>query len=185
MSQWRTVLEEVIRDRRGGLVGYASLFAPDRSSAEDLVQEALVRVFSHPRTLRSVPSAEQYVRRAIRTAFLDQARKDKTWRGKQHLFASDETARGPEQAVQSGMDVRAALAALSPRERACVVLRYFEDLPVADIAAELGIGQGAVKRYLSDGSSKLRGILAVETDTDLDAGSESAHVSPIDQRSAR
>jgi RNA polymerase sigma-70 factor (ECF subfamily) len=181
VSQWRDVLEEVIRDRRTGLVGYASLYASDRASAEDLVQEALVRVFSRARGLRTVPSAEQYVRRAIRTAFLDQVRKDQTWRRKQHLFAADDPARSPEHAVQAGLDVRAALGSLSPRERACVVLRFYDDLPLADIAAELGIGEGAVKRYLSDGTARLRGLLGVDTGDDT----EPAAVTQLDQRSAR
>lgn len=181
MAQWRELLEEVIRERRGSLVGYASLYAPDRAGAEDLVQEALVRVFSRSRDLRSLPAAEQYVRQAIRTAFLDMARKDRTWRGRQHLFADDEAARGPEQSVQAGMDVRAALATLSPRERACVVLRYFDDLTVPDVAAELGVGQGTVKRYLSDATATLRGLLDVTVD---DAG-ESATVTHLDARRAR
>ena len=44
---------------------------------------------------------------------------------------------------------------LTPRERACVVLRYYEDLKVDDIAEWLGISAGAVKRYLSDALAKL------------------------------
>ena len=183
MNQWRDVLEEVIRDRRTGLVGYASLFASDRASAEDLVQEALVRVFSRTRNLRTVPSAEQYVRRAIRTVFLDQVRKDRTWRGRQHLFATDEATRGPERAVLTRLDVRAALATLSPRERACVVLRFFDDLTVADIAAELHVGEGSVKRYLSDGTAGLRDILAIEID--VDDATEPITITQFDQRSAR
>jgi RNA polymerase sigma factor (sigma-70 family) len=43
-----------------------------------------------------------------------------------------------------------ALRSLSPRQRACVVLRYYEDLPVAEVAAVLGVGDGTVKRYLSE-----------------------------------
>lgn len=182
MSEWRAVLEEVIRERRTGLVGYASLYAADRASAEDLVQEGLVRVFSRARDLRSVPAAEQYVRRAVRTAFLDQVRKDQTWRNRQHLFAVDDPGRSPEHAVQAGMDVRAALATLAPRERACVVLRYFDDLPLADIAAELGIGEGAVKRYLSDGTAALRGLLGADADAHEPA---SFTVTQLDQRRAR
>ena len=55
-----------------------------------------------------------------------------------------------------GLDVRAALGALPPQERACVVLRYLDDLTVRDVAAELGLSEGAVKRYLSDGTRTLR-----------------------------
>ena len=49
-----------------------------------------------------------------------------------------------------------ALLTLPPRERACVVLRYLEDLPVAAVAAELGLAEGTVKRYIADGVAKLR-----------------------------
>lgn len=161
MSHWRTVLEAVVRDRRADLVGYACLYTSDRAAAEDLVQEALVRVFSRTRNLTTAPEAEQYVRRAIRTAFLDLARKRRTWRGKEHLFAEASETSGPEDAVQAGLDVRAALAALSPRQRACIVLRHFDDLPVAEIAGELGVTAGAVKRYLNEGTAKLRVSLDV------------------------
>jgi len=44
---------------------------------------------------------------------------------------------------------------LRPRERACIVLRYYEDLKVDDIAETLQISSGAVKRYLSDGLARL------------------------------
>jgi RNA polymerase sigma factor (sigma-70 family) len=52
--------------------------------------------------------------------------------------------------------VRAALAALSPRERTVVVLRYYTDLSEADTAAALGIAVGSVKRYAADALAKLR-----------------------------
>ena len=53
------------------------------------------------------------------------------------------------------LDVREQLLKLSPRERSCVVLRYYEDLKVADIAQWLGISPGAVKRYLSDALGRM------------------------------
>ena len=56
----------------------------------------------------------------------------------------------------------AELAKLTPRERACIVLRYYEDLKVDDIAEWLGISSGAVKRYLSDGLAKMAVALTEE-----------------------
>jgi RNA polymerase sigma factor (sigma-70 family) len=183
---WRAVLEDVIRERRSDLVGYASLYAPDRAGAEDLVQEALVRVFSRTRYLRSVPAAEQYVRRAIRTAFLDRARKERTWRRTVHLVARPDSADGPDRSVPAALDVRVALTRLSPRERACVVLRFYDDLTVAEIASELGIGVGSVKRYLSDGTSKLRTRLSDGELSDLDdLDTEVVPISQTDERRAR
>lgn len=159
MPDWQDVLEEVVRDRRSSLVGYAALFTLDRSLAEDLVHDALVRTFARPRDLTDVHTAEGYVRQAVRTAFLDHARKQRTWRSRAHLFAVTDDARAPEHATTAVLDVRAALATLAPRERACAVLRYFDDLPGAEIAAALGLSPGAVKRYLADATAALRVLL--------------------------
>ena len=56
----------------------------------------------------------------------------------------------------------ARLERLSPRERACVVLRYYEDRSVDETAKELGIAPGSVKRYVSDAMAKLRTQIATE-----------------------
>ncbi|MFS0702776.1 RNA polymerase sigma factor [Cellulomonas sp. 179-A 4D5 NHS] len=159
MNRWQDVLAEVVQERRPALVGYAYLFTADRSRAEDLVHDALVRTAGRPRTLTDVHTAEGYVRQVIRTLFLDSARRQTSWRAKLHLLADAGDAPSPERAVTAGLDVRAALAELSPRERACVVLRHVDDLTVADVAAELNLSTGAVKRYLSDGTAKLRAAL--------------------------
>lgn len=171
MPDWQDVLEQVVRDRRSSLVGYAALFTVDRALAEDLVHDALVRTFARPRDLTDVHTAEGYVRQAVRTTFLDHARKQRTWRSRAHLFAVADDAVSPEHATAAVLDVRAALAALPPRERACAVLRYFDDLPGAEIASELGLSPGAVKRYLSDATARLRVLLgpdAVPPDDALD-----------------
>jgi len=65
-------------------------------------------------------------------------------------------------------DVEKALAELPPRERACIVLRYFDDLTVPQVARHLGIADGTAKRYLADASARL--AVALGTDTpDIDA----------------
>jgi DNA-directed RNA polymerase specialized sigma24 family protein len=65
-------------------------------------------------------------------------------------------------ATDSRLDLTAELAKLTPRERACIVLRYYEDLKVDDISQWLGISSGAVKRYLSDGLAKMAVALSDE-----------------------
>ncbi|WP_298455265.1 sigma-70 family RNA polymerase sigma factor [uncultured Cellulomonas sp.] len=172
MTQWREVLDEMIRERRSALVGYACLFVVDRREAEDLVHEAVVRTLSRTRSVTDVHAAEGYVRAAIRTTFLDGVRRQRTWRERLHLLADPTSAPAAEHAATAAVDVRSALAALSPRERACVALRYVDDLPVADVAAELGIGAGAVKRYLSDGTRKLREALGMPDDAPGEPGHE-------------
>ena len=59
--------------------------------------------------------------------------------------------------------VHEALERLAPRERTCVVLKFYQDLTVAQIAETLDLSEGTVKRYLSDGQQKLASILGAKT----------------------
>ncbi|MFS0702773.1 SigE family RNA polymerase sigma factor [Cellulomonas sp. 179-A 4D5 NHS] len=179
MADWQAVLEEVVRERHPALVGYACLFTTNRPAAEDLVQDALVRTFSRPRALTDRHTAEGFVREVIRTTFLDQLRRKRTWTSRAHLFVQPEAADDtPDRSAAAAVDVQSALNALPARERACVVLRYFDDLPVADIAQALGISAGSVKRYLSDGTAKLRLSLDVTVRLD-EPGTTSVAVHPV------
>lgn len=183
MPRWQDVFDEVVRDRRPALVGYAALFAIDRGDAEDLAHDAIVRTFARPRALRDAGTAEAYIRSAIRTSFVDAARRRRTWSSKAHLFVAIDDVRSPEHATAAVLDVRAALGELAPRERACAVLRYFDDLPVAEIAHELGLSPGAVKRYLSDATARLRVSLGPDAVLDEPAGTDEAVTLHRDGRS--
>ncbi len=156
---WPRVLEDLLSERRSALVGYAYVFTGDVSSAEDVVHDAVVRTFSRPRNINSVPDAEAYVRRAIATTFLNAATRRRRFAERAHLLVAPAEAPGPDHAVGERDAAHAALLTLSPRERACVALRFYEDLSVAEIGQTLGISDGGVKRYLSDGIGKLREIL--------------------------
>jgi RNA polymerase sigma-70 factor (ECF subfamily) len=177
MAGWENELDELMRTRGSALVRYAYMLSGDRALAEDLVQDALVKVYSR---LRGRPgrggvgvaegsqahdldspfrNAEGYVRRAVLTTYLDGYRKRQRWSGIKHLLADDPSTRGADQAASARVDVMAALAQLGARERACVVLRYFEDLTVPQIADALGTAQGTVKRYLSDATKNMQEIL--------------------------
>jgi len=149
----------MVRERRSALVAYACLFVADRRDAEDLVHDAIVRTFARPRAVTEIHAAEGYVRQAIRTVFLDQTRSRRTWLGRAHLLQGEASAPAAEDAATASADVGAALQLLTPRERACVVLRYFDDLPVSEVATALHLAEGSVKRYLSDGTAKLRAAL--------------------------
>jgi RNA polymerase sigma-70 factor (ECF subfamily) len=184
VAHWEQLLEEVVRTRRMALIAYACLFTRDRVEAEELVQEAVVRTFSRTRTWPDARSAEAYVRSAIRTSFLDATRRRKTWRDTSHLFTGDRERRSPDDTATTGLDVRAALGALPPRERACVILRYIDDLTVADVAAELGLSDGAVKRYLFDGVRTLRSELGDAVSWPDDHVGPTVTITPRPTRSA-
>lgn len=173
MATWEDELAELARGRGRALVGYAYVLCGDQRQAEDLVQDALVKVFSRLRRgSRAAPgvhplegsTSEAYVRRAILTLYLDEYRRRRRWLERRHLVAVEDQVRGAASGATARADVAAALGRLSPRERACVVLRYFEDLTVPQVAEALGLAQGTVKRYLADATTTLRGVLQIPGD---------------------
>lgn len=155
MARWEQSLEELVRTRGSALVGYAYLLCGSRREAEDLVQDALVRTYTRGRSGHEPHHVEGYVRRAVLTTYLDGFRRRRRWLAVRHLVAVDDREDGPEERAAARMDVREALDALSPRERACVVLRFYEDLTVPAIADRLALSTGTVKRYLSDGTRRM------------------------------
>ncbi|MCU1437027.1 MAG: sigma-70 family polymerase sigma factor [Naasia sp.] len=156
---WQAVATELVATRGDALQRYAYLLCGSRDDAADLVQDGLVRTFSRARDDFSLAGAEGYVRRAILSAYLDGGRRASKWRSILHLAARTDSADSPTAATDSRLDLHGELSRLSRRERACVVLRYYEDLPVDDIADRLGLSSGTVKRYLSDGLRKLSASL--------------------------
>ncbi len=166
-------MRELVERRGDELTRYAYLVCGDPDDARDLVQDALVKTFGRLRNGFSVSSAEAYVRRAILNGYLDRGRRATRWRSVAHLAAQPEATHPDTPDVERRLDLHGELAALSPRERACVVLRYYDDLKVDDIAATLGISPGAVKRYLSDALGKLHTSLAA-----TESGAAPAPASP-------
>ncbi len=158
-AEWERVVAELVEHRGDALLRYATLLCGDPEDGADLVQDALVATFGRLRNGHGVEKAEAYVRRAILNRCLDQWRGRGRWRRVAHLAAEPDSVPAGDGAVDTRLEVRRALARLSPRERACVVLRYYEDLTVDRVAATLGISSGAVKRYLSDGLAKLGDVL--------------------------
>ena len=91
------------------------------------------------------------MRRAILNAVIDRSRRDGTWRRVRHLAVVPASTASPADAADERIDLAARLRQLAPRQAACIVLRYYDDLTVDGVAEVLGISSGAVKRYLSDG----------------------------------
>ncbi len=170
MSRWQDLVERLLQERGSRLVAYASLLVGRDGDAEDLVHDAIVKVFSRPRPLREVDEAEAYVRSAMPSIVIDRARSASSKR-RALTRAFERPSFIPE--CEAGLDVRAALRELPPREQVCVVLRFFDDLTVPQIAASLGIAEGTVKRYLSDARAHLLPLLDV---TDWDDEHESIEV---------
>ena len=160
MARWEPLLEEVARERYPRLVAYGMLLTGSQAEAEDLVQDALVSTFSGRARFLTAAEAEVYVRRALVSRFVDQGRRRTAERRalvKAGGRRSPEVAQAP--AVGLAPEVERALGTLAPRERACVVLRHMEDLSVRETAQLLGLSEGAVKRYVSDGIASMNAAL--------------------------
>lgn len=181
---WHEDLETLAAQRGSVLVGYAYTLCGDVRQAEDLVQEALVKYCSrlvrpggrrgaassgmHTVSLdgpearpdgRAVEFAEAYVRRMVLNLYLDGWRRRKRWADIEPRVATDDRVKFPDSGITARADVVLALARLSPRQRACVVLRYFEDMTIDQVAETLGNAPGTVKRHLHDAMRVLRDVL--------------------------
>lgn len=139
--------------RQLALLRSAILLTGDRPRAEDLVQEALTKVALRWRRLRT-GNPEAYARRVIVRDNISWWRK----RRREVLFDEPEVADSPDfaMAVERRMLLDHALAALTPRQRAVVVLRYYDDLAVEDTAELLGVTVGTVKSQTNLALRRLR-----------------------------
>ncbi len=167
--RWEDIVTRLVAERGDSLTRYAYLISGSPDDASDLVQDALVKTFGRLRNGHTIASAERYVRRAILNAYLDSGRRRSRWRRIAHLQAVPEADEPRDAQTDARLDLRGELMRLAPRERACIVLRYYEDLKVDDIAETLEISAGAVKRYLSDGLAKM----AIQLDDET--GARDAH----------
>jgi RNA polymerase sigma factor (sigma-70 family) len=92
--------------------------------------------------------------------FIDGARRRSRWDRAARLLSGAEVVADPAGQVVTRDVMLTALGDLSPRQRACVVLRYYQDLPVAQVASALGVAEGTVKRYLSEAMTRLAARLS-------------------------
>jgi len=156
---WEDELDEFARVRGPALVGYGYLLTGELHAAQDLVQDAFVRTFARHRAGTDADRIEAYVRQAMLNIYRDDYRKRRTWFGVRPLVAERAAYGSPDVVAADRVDVHAALGRLSPRERACIVLRHYDDLTVPEIASRLAVSEGAVKRYLSDARMRLEPLL--------------------------
>jgi RNA polymerase sigma-70 factor (sigma-E family) len=137
------------------LRGTAYLMCADWHRAEDATQEALMRLYVAWPRLEHGTGLRRYARKAVVSAVLDQGKRP--WRRER---AVDDVPAVTVPDASSGVDDRravlAALATLPPRQRSCVVLRYYADLSVEETAAVLEITTGTVKSQTSRALASLQ-----------------------------
>jgi RNA polymerase sigma-70 factor (sigma-E family) len=147
--------------RSAALFRAAYLMVGDHGLAEDLLQEALTKTYVAWPRLRDVANAEAYTRKAITTTAISWWRR-KSWQAEK---PRDDVPEGPARDRSADEDAAAfaerdwlwaELQKLPPRQRAAIVLRYYEDLTEAQTAAALGCSVGTVKSQVSTGLRRLR-----------------------------
>jgi RNA polymerase sigma-70 factor (sigma-E family) len=139
----------------------AYLLCGDWHRAEDLTQTAFAKLYAAWPRLRDAGAAEAYLRRTLTRTFLDDNKR--AWRRERATDVMPEPPAGAD-GTDDRLLLMAALTQLPPRQRACVVLRYFDDLAVEDVADLLRCSTGTVKSNTARGIDRLRHLLAEQPD---------------------
>jgi RNA polymerase sigma-70 factor (sigma-E family) len=140
--------------RLGSLRRAAYLLCQDWQRADDLVQTTITRLYAHWGRAAAVEYTDAYARTILVRAYLGEQRSGWARRVSVTAALPDRPGQVPDR--DAALDVRAALAALPPRQRATLVLRFYCDLTVAEAAEVLGCSQGTVKSQTAKGIAALR-----------------------------
>jgi RNA polymerase sigma-70 factor (sigma-E family) len=142
----------------------AFLLCQDWHRADDLTQTTIIKLYTHWRRVRETGNLDGYARTILVNTFISEQRTH--WWKRVTLFngsaagADLETAENLGAALERdldlGLDLETALAAIAPRQRAVIVLRYYCDLSVEDTAAVLRCSPGTVKSQTWHGLAALR-----------------------------
>ena len=146
--------EAFVHATASALLRSAVLLCGDRHLAEDLVQTTYAKTFAHWDRVRSADSPLAYARTVLLRSYLSHRRKRSAHERPVDAVPETATAGGADDVRR--LDLLAALAELSPADRAVVVLRYWEDLSVAQAAAVLGLKETTVRARASRALARLR-----------------------------
>jgi RNA polymerase sigma-70 factor (sigma-E family) len=156
-------VERLFRVHRLAMVRLALLLVDDRETAEDVVQDAFAALHRRWRALSCDDAALGYLRASVLNGSRSVLRRRRTVRRSPQPSAdalSAEPADGSVLLAEEHREVLAALRRLPARQREVIVLRYWAELPEAQIAAALGISLGAVKSSASRGRDAIAAALS-------------------------
>jgi RNA polymerase sigma-70 factor (sigma-E family) len=144
----------------------AYLMCGDWDLASDYVQDALVRVYRHWPKLRSEAQAHAYARKAVVSVVIDAKRRRSSTEvpvaSVVDRAGADVTTRSDDHDLLGW-----CLAQVPARQRACLVLRHYDDLSVSEVATILGCSEGTVKSQTARGLEHLQEVFARETNDEL------------------
>jgi RNA polymerase sigma-70 factor (sigma-E family) len=142
--------EDVYRRHHDRMVRVAYVLTGSNEAAEDIVQDAYVQLYGR---FDRLGDAAGYLYRTVVNGCRSRHRHQRVVQRFQHLFTPSPVA--PSEADETW----AALARLSPRRRAAVVLRYYADLPLAEVAEVLDCKIGTLKSTLHRALDELKGVV--------------------------
>jgi RNA polymerase sigma-70 factor (sigma-E family) len=147
---------EFVSARQGALRRTAYLLCGDWHTAQDLTQQTLAKLFVAWPRVRAVEAVDAYARQVLVRTYIDESRKR---RNTELAVAEipDQGAEGPE--LETRIALMAALKQLSPRQRAVVALRFWDDMSVEATAEALGMKANTVKSDTARALAKLKGLL--------------------------
>jgi len=147
------------------LVRLARLFTDDRNAAEDLVQEAFIRLHKSAHRIRSQEKAAPYLRSIVINLARDHNRRGLMSLRHQEAIPIGTVPEAPEDRLALDEEQRLLLdevRALSPRQRDCILLRFYLELSEREIADVLSISPNSVKTHCRRGLAALRGTIGDE-----------------------
>lgn len=148
-------VDDLCRRLHPRLVGSLRLYLGDRGLAEELAQDALVRLVERSASVTSMERPDAWAYRVAFNLARSRLRRLGAERRATAKAGPDPTEARTED-VAARVAVHRALALLPPRQRQAVVLRYFADLPLAEVAAAMSCRPGTVKAHLHQAVAALR-----------------------------
>jgi RNA polymerase sigma-70 factor (sigma-E family) len=157
---------EYFAARRDAVRRTAYMLCGDWHKADDLAQTAFVALHRRWTKIRDRGATDAYVRKTLVRASIDESRRP--WRRERQTEVLPETSTGEiglDERVATREDLLAALRDVPPKQRAVLVLRYFEGLDVSGAAKVLGCSEGNVKSQTARGLANLKQVLEKEVET--------------------
>jgi RNA polymerase sigma-70 factor (sigma-E family) len=151
--------DRFVADSTEGLLRTAYLIVWDLPEAEDLVQETLFKVAKRWPKVSRMDHPAAYARRIVVNLAIDGSAKRSRRQAELSEAQAGDPAAPDAAPVEGHEDLYEALAVLPPRQRAVLVLRYFLDLPEAEVAAALQCSLGTVKSTASRALARLEQAL--------------------------
>jgi RNA polymerase sigma-70 factor (sigma-E family) len=153
------LVAELFATEGARLVRMARLFTDDRNAAEDLVQEAFIRLHRAAHRINDPAKAAPYLRSIVINLARDHNRRGLMSLRHQEALPAGSAPEAPEDALlldEQRLRVVEELRQLSPRQRDCILLRFYLELTEVETAEALGISNNSVKTHCRRGMEALR-----------------------------